>query len=64
MALGGMEVVCTLVKDNLGFVCIFGGRSMEGEIVIERLGLVGERDKEENDLVLMKVRFFSGFLIF
>ena len=64
MALGGMEVVCTLVKDNLGFVCIFGGRSMEGEIVIERLGLVGERDKEENDLVLMKVKILFRLLNF
>ena len=64
MALGGMEVVWTLVKDNFGFSGILGGRSKEGEIVIERLGLVEEMDKEENDLDLMKVKILFMLLNF
>ena len=38
--------------------------SKEGEIVIERLGLVGEMDKEENYLVLMKEKILLRLLNF
>ena len=62
--LGEMEVVWTLVQDNFGFSGILGGRSKEGVIVMERLSLVEEMDKEENDLDLMKVNILFMLLSF
>ena len=59
-----MEVVWTLAMDNFGFSGILGGRSKEEKIVIERLGLVEDMDKEENDLDLMKVKILFRLLSF